>query len=199
MEVSNMRRWFGVTLAVALLAACGTPDATGPVKSNFEDISRDYVSVHGYGRALEPRSAESSSARTSGSGYTTYGVNRAIDGDTNTEWANQGWQDRDAWLILNYDRPMNFDTVEIKTGPMKRSHYVLETSMDGNTWRRASGVLRNRTWDMEVKKVNGRGRFLRVHWYNDDDPRGYFAIFEVQAYGRPSGSYALADPIAIRR
>jgi len=189
--MGNWLRATGAIGVLALLAACATPGPTGAVKRSYDDIERDFVSIHGHGRALEPAKVFSSSSRTSASGYMTYGVNRAVDGDVNTEWANQGWQDRDAWLTLSYDRPMEFNTVEIKTGPLQHSHYVLETSMDGYTWTPASGRLRNRSWDMETKDVKGRGRFLRVHWYNDDDPRGYFAIFEVQAYGRPTGIYTL--------
>ncbi|MDB5095664.1 MAG: sialidase [Cyanobacteria bacterium RYN_339] len=179
----------GLLLAAALVASCGK--AAAPAA---EPVTRNYVSIYGSGEALQPSSVDSSSARTASSGYSVYGVNRAVDGDTNTEWANEGWRDRQAWLSLSFDRVMNFDSVEIKTGPLQHSHYVLETSVDGYDWRPASGPLKNHSWQMETKAVNGRGRYLRVHWYNDDDPRGYFAIFEVQAFGRPTGTYSLQRP-----
>jgi hypothetical protein len=198
-EMGNWLRATGAVWTLALLAACGAPSTTAPVKQDYTDFEREYVSIYGNGRALEPSSVRASSSRESSSGYAIYGTNRAVDGDLNTEWANAGWQERTASLTLSYDRVMDFRTVEIKTGPMRRSSYVFESSMDGYDWTPISGRLRNTTWDMETKDVSGRGRFLRVRWLNDDDPRGYFAIFEVQAFGRPVGGYSLQDPYAFRR
>ena len=177
-----------LALATVIATGCAAqPTGTTPVTRNYGVIQFD--------ESLTPSDVQASSSRVSTNGYSVYGINRAVDGNTDTEWANDGWKERTAWLTLQYLRPMRFTEINIKTGPLYRSHYVVETSNDGYDWRRASGPLRNTTWQMETKEIRGTGRFLRIRWINDDDePRGYFSIFEVAANGRPLIAYSLQDP-----
>lgn len=166
--------WMLGLLATAL-TACGSPPATRATGAP----APTYSVAQAWGNR-----GDIGLIRAYASGFLSYGTNqyrpyRAIDGNLNTEWASTDRQR--AWLVVAFDRRARVDGVRIKTGPTGRSYYVVQLSNDGERWSDASGRLRNYSWTMETKDVNGAGRYMRILWFRNGDPDvRHLSVFEVE-------------------
>lgn len=191
----RMRECLGLLLAF-VLAACSAPTPTSPQQGPQAagDPGRrllDYPGQYGggyYGRSnvlpggdretLYPVSVSASS------NYSNTEPFEAVDGNTDTQWASGGYQDRRAFFVMQFAQSVYVSTIMIKTGPTNGSRYRVELSQDGINWVVATDWLENYSWYMERKPVRAHGRFLRIRWRNSPwNPQARFAIFEIRAYG----------------
>lgn len=126
---------------------------------------------------------------TASSTYTGLSPASAIDGNASTQWANGGYKEAEADLVLAFAATQTFGQVRIKTGALPAGvTYKIDVSGDGSTWQPASGRLTNTTWNLEAKEVSGTGRYLRVRFFNSETaPIARFAVFETEAYGTGGG------------
>ncbi|MFP5503256.1 MAG: discoidin domain-containing protein [Candidatus Sericytochromatia bacterium] len=187
-------RWgWGVAVAMAI-TACGTapqpvaPSATGPEAAPDRTVLQ-------YGRRYDDRLRPIRVYASSN--YANTFARLAVNNDTDRQWASGGYQEPEAWLVLQFPGRQSFDYAEIKTGPLNRgAYYRFEVSNDGRRWRPVTPPLRNTSWEMERKRIDAEGRYLRVHFFNSSRrPMARFSIFEVDVFGNrgfggpPRGGY----------
>ena len=108
-----------------------------------------------------------------------FSARRAIDGDSDTEWASGGYQRPSAALVLDLCSRERLRAAVLKTGPTKGSYYRFYTSSNGDTWQPASRRITFTDWDAHVVPITGTGRYLRLQWYN---PAGvdHAAVFTLR-------------------
>lgn len=109
----------------------------------------------------------------------------AIDGDTDSAWANADIQEGEAWMTLTFPTEKTFRGIRIKTDPTAHGvTFKVMTSNDGVRWEPASGRLVNLSWGMEPQEVAGQGRILKLEFFNHMvKPTHRFTVFELEAYG----------------
>ncbi|MFN3429066.1 MAG: discoidin domain-containing protein [Candidatus Sericytochromatia bacterium] len=147
--------------------------------------------VSGPVERLTPRTVTANSA------YAGLSAGRAIDGNQATQWANGGYQDAEAWLNLDFETPVRFERIALKTGTQPAGvRYQLESSFDGATWTPLGAPLANTTWGMETKAAPGEGRHLRIRFLNAPSaPVARFYLFELEVYGhRPVAATPTPEP-----
>lgn len=123
---------------------------------------------------------------SNGPSYANLSPLRAIDGDLATQWASGEYQPAEVYYQLNWNEAFDFTEVRLKTGALPAGvTFRFEVSDDNATWRQASGNLTNTTWNLEPEAVSGRGKFLRIRFFNRaTNPIARFSLYEVEAYGR---------------
>lgn len=113
--------------------------------------------------------------------------NRAIDGDSSTQWANDGYQAPEAWLQLDLGSIKPLSSLSVKMAPQSGGgYYVIEGSSDGQAFQAVTGKLKNSTWSLESKTLNAgtNARYVRLHFFNDASaPETRFSVFEAQVNG----------------
>lgn len=207
-------RWWGPLLALTLFG-CATPaqptapsapdDRAEPAsrrllqfdvgpgrysddgRGRYDDRGRygDRDRRSGYGRqgyVLRPIRTYSSSDYARTSAYD------AVDGNTDTQWANAGYQRGYGWLMLEFARNVDIESVDIKVGQLPRGvRYRFEVSDDGRNWTPVTRTFSSSTWQLENHYIGAHGRFLRVNFRNSSrNPVARFSIFELIVYG-PEG------------
>lgn len=127
-------------------------------------------------------------------GEITFSTDRAIDGDTDTQWANadpntdaasEMSRNGIAWFGLDFSETMNLDHMRIKVQPTRRGSYYEARVADSLDYVPRSSDpamqrITNRDYQMEYKPLSGSGKYLILIWHKND-------TCDVDAYGNPSG------------
>lgn len=126
---------------------------------------------------------------TASSTYRGFIADRALDGDPSTRWASGGERPPTEALTMRFARMVEFGRLRIRTGALPEGiTFKADASNDGLTWEPISGRLKNTTSGMEAKDLFGRGRMLRLRFFNSDTaPIERFSVYEVQVDERTDG------------
>jgi len=109
----------------------------------------------------------------------------AVDGDPNTMW----WSDREAadpqWLMVDLGAPRTVGGVAVAWWKAYPKAYTVETSTDGQGWRKAGAVAcrRNYHGDMDVVRFEPvEARYVRLHCTEPAVDWQAYTVFELGVY-----------------
>jgi CxxC motif-containing protein (DUF1111 family) len=168
-----------VPLAAALfLAACGGD--SGSSKTTGTELAASVTAqAAGSEAALTPVGVTSSSVERG-----DLSAAAAIDHNESTRWSS-GSTDGE-YLTLDYGTTQTFTRVHIDWENAHATNYLLQVSLDGQTWTTIKTVTNSQGGSEDLTGFSAQGRYLRMQGVKRSTQYGY-SIFEIQAFtGTPA-------------
>jgi Lysyl oxidase len=177
MMSTRIHSWASAALALSVAACVGPgmppaelPNAVGPVAGSFRLQAVSHLPVE--------------HIRGEGGGFGD-AARRAVDGNPETAWITPTMRPATAWLMMRFSRAYSFAHARIRTSAMPEgTTFKFDVSNDAVSWEPASGRLKFVGPAPEVKELHGRGRYLRLRFFNSESrPIDRFAVYEIEVHG----------------
>ncbi|MDT5043663.1 MAG: chitosanase [Actinoplanes sp.] len=128
----------------------------------------------------------------SSTGSAAHSAAQAVDGDPGSRWASAGGPGTQ-WLRVDLGATRRIDRVKLFWQTSYASAYQVQVSDDGASWTDVYRTRSGRGAVEDLKRLTGKGRYLRVLATERGTEDGY-SLREVRVYGPGPAASVVAGP-----
>ncbi|MFI8291080.1 discoidin domain-containing protein [Streptomyces sp. NPDC085614] len=137
------------------------------------------------GAAADPLLSRGKPATSSSVEDSTFGPEKAVDGDPATRWASAEGSDPQ-WIRVDLGATATVSRVRLNWEAAYAKAYRIEVSADGAAWTRLATETAGNGGTDDWTALSGKGRYVRVHGTARGTPYGY-SLYELEVYGTTDG------------
>ncbi len=107
----------------------------------------------------------------------------AVDGELKTRWLSLPASGRQ-WLMVDLEKSRKINRVNVSWDKAFATSYSVQVSDDAKAWSDIQSTTTGKGGKEELTGLEGQGRYIRLLATQPTDPKGVYAVSEIEVFGQ---------------